>query len=623
MESTCASSLKLGSEYAQLKQKLASGWNTWNTRSVLSHVLLPEGIAINLCFKHYAASSYLKEALIGRQGKNDERVHPGLRTYDGRYTELRLTWRGSSWTVQSTTEGDDLLLLVTPHETGFQKAPLVVAEIGFLWNRPGTLSRNGDEVVASTPQRSVSLFGTKDGVTDPYIPAQGPYLALSVDSPVGFSTGRQRSLADLTAVIAARRSERMAEDSRHGTLSEVHNAMQTCVAWDTIYDPLHDRVISPVSRIWNVEWWGGYVMFCWDSYFAALMAAMDNRELAYANAIEITREGIECGFVPNFVSPQGLWSRDRSQPPVGSLMVLMIFQRYQEKWFLEEVFESLLTWNRWWAEHRQVDGLLAWGSTPFAPIMGNPVEKGGVNERFGAALESGLDNAPMYDDIPFDTEKHVLPLQDVGLNALYVQDCDALAAIADELGRTAEAAELRQRGDVFRTSMQRLWDESTGLFLNRRTDTGEFSSRLSPTHFYPLLAGIASKQQADRMIREHFFNPSEFWGEWILPSCARNDPADPEQDYWRGRIWAPMNFLVYLGLQNYDLPEARQALVEKSQALLLKEWREHGHVHENYCADTGEGCNKPNSDAFYHWGGLLGLISILEEEKGGRAPCTS
>jgi hypothetical protein len=75
-----------------------------------------------------------------------------------------------------------------------------------------------------------------------------------------------------------------------------------------------------------------------------------------------------------------------------------------------------------------------------------------------------------------------------------------------------------------------------------------------------------------------------------------------------------MNFLVYLGIRNYELPKARRALVEKSEALLLKEWREHGHVHENYHGDAGTGCDIPSSDAFYHWGGLLGLISYLEEQ---------
>ena len=580
---------------------------------MLSHVLLPEGIAVNLGFKHYAGGDYLKEALIGRQGEHDERIHPGLRTYNGRYTELRLTWKGTSWKVESGTDGEDGLWLITPLGPAPKRTPLVVAELGLLWNRPGTLGREGEVLLARSPSREVRVFGTVSAVEEPYITAQGPYLALPADKPVGFTTGRRRSVAELQECLAARRAERLAEDASFGDQAEVRNAMQTCLAWDTIYDPLHDRVISPVSRIWNCNW-GGYVMFCWDSYFAALMASVDNKDLAYANAIEVTREGIANGFVPNFVSPSGFQSRDRSQPPVGSLTALTIYRQYGEKWFLEAVFDSLLTWNRWWPANRQVDGLLAWGSTAYEPVVGNKGEcDGSVHTRFGAALESGLDNAPMYDDIPFDPARNVLLLQDVGLNALYIRDCDDLAEIALILGRI-EVAELKQRAAGFRSAMQRLWCEEAGLFLNRHTDTGEFSRRLSPTHFYPLMAGAANPEQAKRMIGEHFFNPAEFWGDWILPSCARNDSAYPEQDYWRGRIWAPMNFLVYLGLRRYDLPEARQALAEKSRALLLKEWRDHGHVHENYCADTGQGCNKSNSDAFYHWGGLLGLVALMEDK---------
>jgi len=117
------------------------------------------------------------------------------------------------------------------------------------------------------------------------------------------------------------------------------------------------------------------------------------------------------------------------------------------------------------------------------------------------------------------------------------------------------------------------------------------------------------------MINEHFYNPEEFWGDWVLPSISRNDSAYPDQDYWRGRIWPPMNFLVYLGLRNYDLKKAYADIAVKSKELLLKEWKEHGHIHENYCANTGQGCNSTNSDPFYYWGGLLGLITINEEEK--------
>jgi glycogen debranching enzyme len=221
----------------------------------------------------------------------------------------------------------------------------------------------------------------------------------------------------------------------------------------------------------------------------------------------------------------------------------------------------------------------------------------------------------MYDDIPFDLESHLLMLGDVGLMSLYIADCDALADLAEDLGRSKEADELRARAGRYAESLKGMWSNEHGLFLNRNLVTGEYPLRLSPTHFYPLIAGVPTQEQAERMISEHFFNPNEFWGEWIMPSIARNDPAYADQDYWRGRIWAPMNFLVYLGIRKYNLPQARTAIVEKSKALLLKEWRQHGHVHENYCADTGEGCNKANSDPFYHWGGLLGLIALLDMDE--------
>ncbi len=99
----------------------------------------------------------------------------------------------------------------------------------------------------------------------------------------------------------------------------------------------------------------------------------------------------------------------------------------------------------------------------------------------------------------------------------------------------------------------------------------------------------------------------------MIPSIARNDPAFKDQDYWRGRIWGPMNFLVYLGLQNYDDSAVRKDFAQKSYDLFLKEWKENGHVHENYNAITGGGDDVNSSDRFYHWGALLGYVEYLEQ----------
>jgi putative isomerase len=115
------------------------------------------------------------------------------------------------------------------------------------------------------------------------------------------------------------------------------------------------------------------------------------------------------------------------------------------------------------------------------------------------------------------------------------------------------------------------------------------------------------------MIEGHLMNPDEFWGEWIMPSIARHDPAFKDQEYWRGRIWGPMNYLVYLGLLNYDDAAVRKQFAEKGYALFLEEWKQHGHVHENYNAITGSGDDVSSSDRFYHWGALLGYIEYLEQ----------
>lgn len=599
-------------EYQSLQRGLAKGWNTWNTRSVLSHVLLPEGFAINLCLKEYASRTYLKEALIGRKGNNVGHVRPGPHSYDGSYTELSLRWENIEVIVQSGIEEGDLVLLVTPVAQPNHKRPaLCVVEMGVLWNRPGHVGHEAECIVGHLPTRSIPVYATQQSLVDPYIPSQTPYLSVPLDSVVGISTGKGRSLKDIQSILEKRKAEQHARTKQFGDLSDVYSAIQSVLAWNTIYEPEKDRVVTPVSRPFSLHW-GGFVLFEWDTYFVAYMAALDNRELAYANAIEITHERTEEGFVPNESFVCGLKSRGWSQPPVGSLIVNKLYQRFGDRWFLEELFDDLLSWNRWWSSNRNHDGLLCWGANSYEPVMGIPYEYDGANAWQGALWESGLDNSPMYDGVPFNQHTHLLELEDVGLNGLYVADCEALADIADILGRAKEKDELRHREQTFRKSLSRLWNKERGIYLNLRTDTSKYSSRLSPTHFYPLLGRVPNDAQAKRMIEEHFYNPDEFWGEWIMPSIARDDPAYQDQDYWRGRIWGPMNFLVYLGLKRYPFPQACADLAEKSKRLLMKEWLERGHVHENYCTETGEGCDRPNSDPFYHWGGLLGILALIE-----------
>ena len=610
--------------YAEIQKQLCAGWNTWNTWSVLSHVLLPEGLTINLSLKEYRSGRWLREALIGRWGERDEVILPGPHAYDGSYTELTLIWEDIELRIQSAHAAErELVILVTPLRN--QKKPAVLmADAGFLWNRPGRTYRTEDGIAAEAAGWKTGIFATQNDSQEVSVASMTPRFIMSLTGPVGLSAGRPRSLPEIQSLIEAARTEHIAgQRERFGGQYELYAAMQSCLAWDTIYEPQEQRVITTVSRIWNLDW-GGYILFDWDTYFAARMISMESRELAYANAVELTREARELGFVPNNYAATGVISRDRSQPPVGSRVVLELYRKYGDRWLIEELFDDLYRWNEWYFAHRHVgDGMMALGSEPFEPVNDNRWEHNGVGGQYGAAMESGLDNSPMYDDVPMDEERHVLRQTDVGLTGLYAMDCRALAEIASILGRTEEEAALKERLRRCSAGIQRMWDEENGFFYNLRTDTGEFNRRISPTNFYALFADGVTEKQKRRMIDEHLMNEEEFFGEWMLPSIARNDPAYADQNYWRGRIWAPLNYLVYLACRDRGEAGVCRMLAEKSARLLLGEWTAHGWVCENYDADTGSGVVRERyvngkkvsgggCDKFYSWGGLLGFIALLE-----------
>ena len=126
--------------------------------------------------------------------------------------------------------------------------------------------------------------------------------------------------------------------------------------------------------------------------------------MAYANAIEILREVTPAGFVPNYARAGNWKSFDRSEPAVGAITVLGLYNKFHDRWLLQDTFAPLLTWNRWWQQHRRVGNYLAWGSDGDNP-PGNP-DDDARGTRAGAILESGLDNSPMYDSAP-STKKSI------------------------------------------------------------------------------------------------------------------------------------------------------------------------------------------------------------------------
>ncbi|MBQ6550045.1 MAG: hypothetical protein IJL78_01385 [Lachnospiraceae bacterium] len=44
---------------------------------------------------------------------------------------------------------------------------------------------------------------------------------------------------------------------------------------------VNDRIVTPVSRLWSIGH-GGYIVFCWDNFFASFMASLADKFISYS-----------------------------------------------------------------------------------------------------------------------------------------------------------------------------------------------------------------------------------------------------------------------------------------------------------------------------------------------------
>lgn len=92
-----------------------------------------------------------------------------------------------------------------------------------------------------------------------------------------------------------------------------------------------------------------------------------------------------------------------------------------------------------------------------------------------------------------------------------------------------------------------LWDEDDGVYYDRLKN-GKFTKVLTPSSFFPLMAGIPSKEQAAKMVKV-LTNPNLLWTKISLATVAKTHPMYGT-DMWRGAAWLNINYFIYCGLKN-------------------------------------------------------------------------
>lgn len=151
----------------------------------------------------------------------------------------------------------------------------------------------------------------------------------------------------------------------------------------------------------------------------------------------------------------------------------------------------------------------------------------------------------------------------------------------------------------------------------RCSDDGDglFSKRIGATNLYPLIGNVPDEKRAERVLA-YLQNSQKLWGQYVVPTTSRDDPYFNQDEYWKGRIWGPTNYLAYQGIKNYASDKLRVEYARKSVALFMKNWIGRGVCSENYHV-SGLAANDPH----YTWGALLcmiGLEEICDIEPDGR-----
>ncbi|KAL0482821.1 hypothetical protein AKO1_014218 [Acrasis kona] len=463
------------------------GWNTWYNKNTMAHVKLPEGIMYGWGLMNVDNVEIVTDAHV----RCDGMVQLGLHSPNsGRYTEIKkFTWNGVQVKVESATYGvDQLLIVVTPLTPIPSNIKLVIYN-DFLYGREGTLSPDGLSIQGIGGEKfniyvNNQLTKREPPFTHPYMYQPHSYVPFASSGPMILSTSPINETQAIQYLKDQRNTEQSHVDANGG---ELYEPLYTIMNWNTIYHPL-EGIFTPVSRGWDFG--HGYVLFDWDTYFAAMMSSLFNKQVAYSNLLRITQSAVVEGFIPNYASGTHK-TRDRTEPPIGSLATNYLYKIFKEDWLLELVYDPLVKWNEWLYRARCSDanGLCKWGTN-----VQKPTADDWSGTKYGSQLESGMDNSPMFEHIAYDRVNQTMHLYDVGLNALVLSDTIELIQMGITLKRNTSLLEKRRDG-LWKRINDGLWDQEAGMYSNKKSDDGTFYRRPSPSNFYPLVdQGIGERR---------------------------------------------------------------------------------------------------------------------------------
>lgn len=224
------------------------------------------------------------------------------------------------------------------------------------------------------------------------------------------------------------------------------------------------------------------------------------------------------------------------------------------------------------------------------------------------------------------------------LNCMMYKELLAMDFICKKLGITSSKYEI-QAENLKEAIQENLWDERNGFYYSadlnlKPIDPQQWLHSGMPRHWHSLIqkidcwsgfmamwSGIATQEQAERMVRENLLKEELFNGAFGVRTLAKTEKMyrvvkSGNPSCWLGPVWGISNYMCYRGLKNYGFEKEAEELALKTITLFGSDLEKCGEFHEYYEPDTGEGVNNPG---FQSWNLLVNnMISEVEGQKAVR-----
>ena len=386
----------------------------------------------------------------------------------------------------------------------------------------------------------------------------------------------------------------------------------------------------PTARLYPFQW-------NWDSTFVAMGFATWDCDRALTELERLVEGQWPDGMIPHIVFHRpsetyfpgpdvwGTGGRIRAggpatsgitQPPVFATALRFVWEampdatRRDRLQRAARLYRAALAWHRWWVGARDPlrtglvgvlhtwetgsDNSPAWDAAlSRVPTTTNTYIRRKDTGHVEAAMRprdvdyqryihlvdtyraAGWDPARQWAVAPFK-------IAEVQTTAILARATEDLAALSIALGSDTEAAELAGMRQRLCAGLQRQWRPGLGRFVSRDLVAGRDIETATHAGFVPLLAldldGAACAAATAVMAR------------WLadvrlgLPTVPRSSPDFEPKRYWRGPVWAIINWLLILGLRR----NACLDLAERLRADTLAAIERVGFA-ENFDPLTGEG----------------------------------